>query len=70
LRSCQSLSKSLQVSSVTSNARIGRCVWTQNAASTSQMGRFETEMLTQEANLSALADLSRRWIDRLNARRS
>src|SRR4051794_17678976 len=34
----------------------GRAV-TQNAASASQMGRFETEVLTQAANLSALADL-------------
>ena len=33
------------------------------------MGRFETEVLTQEANLSALADLSGRWIDRVHARR-
>ena len=39
------------------------------AASTSQMGRFETEVLTQEANLSALADLSGRWIDVVHARR-
>jgi hypothetical protein len=39
------------------------------AASTSQMGRFETEVLTQEANLSALADLSGRWIDIVHARR-
>src|SRR3712207_6569223 len=31
-----------------------------HTASTSQMGRFETEVLTQEANLSALADLSAR----------
>jgi hypothetical protein len=46
----------------------GRAV-TQNAASASQMGRFETEVLTQEANLSALADLSGRWIDRVHARR-
>ena len=44
----------------------GRAV-TQNAASTSQMGRFETEVLTQEANLSALADLSGRWIDQVHA---
>src|ERR671921_1827360 len=35
----------------------GRAVM-QTAASTSQMGRFETEVLIQEANLSALADLS------------
>ena len=33
------------------------------------MGRFETEVLTQEANLSALADLSGRWIGRVHARR-
>src|SRR4051794_28674319 len=46
----------------------GRAV-TQNAASTSQMGRFETEVLTQDANLSALAALSGRWIDRVHARR-
>jgi hypothetical protein len=42
---------------------------TQNAASTSQMGRFETEVLTQEANLSTLPDLSGRWIDRVHGRR-
>ena len=46
----------------------GRAV-TQTAASTSQMGRFETEVLVQEANLSALTDLSGRWIDRVHARR-
>jgi hypothetical protein len=36
------------------------------AASISQMGRFETEVLTQSKNLSALADLSGLWIDRAN----
>src|SRR4051812_22393693 len=46
----------------------GRAV-TQNAASASQMGRFETEVLVQKANLSALADLPGRWIDRVHARR-
>jgi hypothetical protein len=46
----------------------GRAV-TQNAASASQMGRFETEVLVQKANLSALADLSGRWIDRVHGRR-
>src|SRR4051812_11934890 len=46
----------------------GRAV-THNAASTSQMGRFETEVLTQAANLSALTDLSGRWIDRVHAHR-
>ena len=39
------------------------------AASTSQMGRFETAWLTSEANLAALADLSGAWIDRVHARR-
>src|ERR671928_2087316 len=38
------------------------------AASTSQMGRFETEWLTGEANLAALADLPGAWIDRVHAR--
>ena len=46
----------------------GRAV-TGQAASASQMGRFETELLTQEANLSALCDLSGRWIDAVHARR-
>jgi hypothetical protein len=39
------------------------------AASTSQMGRFETEWLSSEANLAALAGLSGAWIDRVHARR-
>jgi hypothetical protein len=46
----------------------GRAV-TDQAASASQMGRFETEVLTQEANLKALSDLSGRWIDAVHARR-
>jgi hypothetical protein len=33
------------------------------AASTSQMGLFETEVLTQPNNLAVLMDLSGRWID-------
>jgi hypothetical protein len=33
------------------------------AASTSQLGRFETEVLTQPKNLAVLTDLSGRWID-------
>jgi hypothetical protein len=36
-----------------------------NAASTSQMSRFETEVLTQEENLVALSMLPGMWIDRL-----
>jgi hypothetical protein len=39
------------------------------AASTSQMGRFETAWLSSEANLAALTDLSGAWIDRVHARR-
>ena len=39
------------------------------AASPSQMGRFETHWLTAEKNLSALTDLSGRWIDRVHGRR-
>ena len=38
------------------------------AASTSQMGRFETEVLTQPSNLKALTKLSGKWIDRLRER--
>src|SRR5271169_19741 len=38
------------------------------AASTSEMGRFETEVLTQPRNLKALTKLSGKWIDRLRER--
>ena len=38
------------------------------AASTSQMGRFETEVLTQPRNLKTLTKLSGKWIDRLRER--
>ena len=37
-------------------------------ASTSQMGRFETDGLTLPENLAALTDLSGQWIDRVNDR--
>src|SRR5271167_3270226 len=39
------------------------------AASTSQMARFETEVLAQTRNLAALANLSGEWIDQLRDRR-
>jgi hypothetical protein len=39
------------------------------AASTSQMGRFETGWLTDNANLAALADLSGAWIDQAHGRK-
>jgi hypothetical protein len=47
----------------------GRAV-TDQAASTSQMGRFETDAMTSTANRTALADLSGWWIDRVQARRA
>jgi hypothetical protein len=40
-----------------------------HAASTSQMGRFETEVLIQSKNLAALADLSGMWIDSARERK-
>src|ERR1700683_1079614 len=40
-----------------------------SAASTSQMARFETEVLTQPRNLAALADLSGGWINRVREHR-
>jgi hypothetical protein len=39
------------------------------AASTSQMGRFETEHLASDENLAALTDLTGGWIDRVHDRR-
>jgi hypothetical protein len=39
------------------------------AAWASQMGCFETRWLAAEKNLSALADLSGKWIDRVHGRR-
>jgi Transposase DDE domain group 1 len=50
-------------------AIVGREGLHRPAASTSEMGRFETEWLATEANLAALAGLSGRWIDRVHARR-
>lgn len=38
------------------------------AASTSEMSRFETEILATDGNLNNLADLSGRWIDRVGDR--
>jgi len=39
------------------------------AAHGCEMGRFETRWLTSERNLSALADLSGQWIDKVHGRR-
>ena len=38
------------------------------AASTSQMSRFETEILASDENLDALTDLSGLWIDKIDQR--
>jgi hypothetical protein len=50
-------------------AIVGREGLARLAASSSEMGRFETGWLATEANLTALADLSGVWIDRVHARR-
>src|SRR3954454_6619113 len=50
-------------------AIVGREGLDRLAASTSEMGRFETEWLPTEANLAALAALSGTWIDRVHQRR-
>jgi hypothetical protein len=50
-------------------AIVGREGIDRPAASTSEMGRFETEWLATETNLAALADLSGAWIDRVHERR-
>jgi hypothetical protein len=39
------------------------------AAQTSQMGRFETDVLTQPENLAGLMDLSAKWIDQVQQRK-
>jgi hypothetical protein len=50
-------------------AIVGREGLDRPAASSSEMGRFETEWLATETNLAALADLSGTWIDRVHERR-
>ena len=40
------------------------------AASTSLMGRFETEILTQPKNMDLLINLSGQWVDRVHQRKS
>ena len=39
------------------------------SASTSQTGRFETELLSTNSNLAALSDLSGAWIDKVYGRK-
>ena len=42
----------------------GRASWPEKqAASTSEVGRFETDLLSTKRNLMALMDLSGQWID-------
>ncbi len=48
---------------------VGDRAITGSAASASQMGRFETEWLARPENLTALADLLGRWIDKVHTRR-
>ena len=50
-------------------AIVGREGLDRAAASSSQMGRFETEWLATGANLEALTDLSGVWIDRVHERK-
>ncbi len=50
-------------------AIVGRKGLDRHAASTSQMGRFETEWLVTDENLAALSDLSGVWIDRVHDRK-
>ncbi len=48
---------------------VGGHAVTKQAASTSQMGRFETELLASDENFAALSELSGVWIDRVHDRR-
>src|SRR5271168_3515629 len=48
---------------------VGDQAITGSAASASQMGRFETKLLSLPENLAALADLLGRWIDKVHTRR-
>jgi hypothetical protein len=50
-------------------AIVGRDGLDRAAASSSQMGRFETEWLATDANLEALTDLSGTWIDGVQERK-
>jgi Transposase DDE domain group 1 len=50
-------------------AIVGREGLDRLAASSSEMGRFETDWLATEANLAALSALSGAWIDRVHQRR-
>ena len=47
---------------------VGGHAVTKQAASTSQMGRFETELLATDGNVEALADMNGVWIDKVHDR--
>ena len=48
---------------------VGGYAVAKQAASASQMGRFETEFLATDDNIAALADMSGQWIDLVHDRR-
>ena len=48
---------------------VGGSAKERSAASTSQMGRFETEVLTDLYHVDALMGLSGKWIDRVRERK-
>lgn len=48
---------------------VGDHAVSKQAASASQMGRFETEFLAADANLAVLTDLSGAWIDQVHDRK-
>jgi hypothetical protein len=49
---------------------VGGRAKSRSAASTSQMGRFETQVLTEQEHLSALRSMPGRWIDVVRGRQS
>ncbi len=49
---------------------VGRGAGDRDAASESEMGRFETGILSDERNLAALTGSYGAWIDRVQARRA
>src|SRR5277367_291211 len=48
---------------------VGGHAVSRQAASASQIGRFETEWLASDTNFAALTDLCGRWIDRVHGQR-
>ena len=48
---------------------VGGRAKSRNAASTSHMGRFETEVLTEPHHVDALTGLSGKWVDRVHERK-